>query len=180
MNIVIRPGKGRGGRAMHALPQIGFRYRSDTWRNGVLVAQRVAFNLLPLEGINHILNVVFGSEAKKPAWYLVPFEGNHNPNAADVMATWPATAVECVAYSEATRPEFVEAPSTTGLITNEASPGQFTLTLTKVLYGVAVVSAANKGSTTGVLVSEARFDLAKTVEPGDIELLTADVTLIST
>jgi len=130
-------------------------------------------NLLPDEGLLHMLNVVFGATAKVPNWYLALFSGQINPAPAWTAANFPATANEITSategYSNATRPAFTAAPAASGQITNLAAKAQFSIVCTTSLSieGAALLSSSGKGSTSGVLASASRFNQPRLLYNGD-------------
>ena len=86
---------------------LGFQYLIKHRRAGrILSVERVA-NLMPIEGINHMFNTEFHGGAQVATWFGFIFEGNYVPTSADVMATFPTLATECVAYAEVNRVTWV-------------------------------------------------------------------------
>lgn len=148
-------------------------------REGVVIEQETVHNLIPTEGLNHIMGVAFKSVPQVPTWYIAIYEGNFTPTDATAAATFPAAATECTAYTPAARVEYVEGAVATGSIDNTASKAEFTMTADKTIYGAVISSASAKGATTGVIVSAVRFATAKAVLTGDVLRLTAINTLAS-
>jgi hypothetical protein len=143
------------------------------------VDQERLHNLVPLEGRQHILSVIGNAGTQITTWYVLIFEGNYTPVSGDTMATFPASATECTAYTAATRPEWVEAAPSAGVITNSASKAEFTANATKTVYGAALSSSSVKGGTSGTLLSAGRFATSKTVDSGDVLRVTGNLTLNS-
>ena len=120
-------------------------------------------NLLPTEGLNHILRVALSNTAKLNTFYLSLFSGAYTPVAGLTAATYPAAATEITSgtegYSEATRRTWTPAAAATGAIDNVASKAAFTIATatTVTIRGAALVSDSVKGATTGVIISAARF-----------------------
>ncbi len=138
-----------------------------------------AHNIIPTEGRNSILDVVFHATTQITAWFCGLFEANYTPVAGDTMALFPAAATECTAYAETTRPAWVEGAASAGVTTNSASTATFTFNATKTLYGAFLSSSSVKGGTSGVLVSAAKFSASKSVDSGDLGRLTASITFTS-
>ncbi|HAR06003.1 MAG TPA: hypothetical protein DCR72_10590 [Pseudomonas sp.] len=140
-------------------------------------------NLLPDEGLLHMLNVVFGATAKVPAWYLALFSGQINPAANWSASNFAATANEIVSategYSNATRPGFATAPAAANQITNLAAKATFNIVCTTTLSveGAALLSNSGKGSTSGVLASASRYNQPRLLYNGDTYDLGYGVTL---
>lgn len=120
-------------------------------------------NLVPTEGINHILMVALSNTAKLNNFYLALYSGNYTPTAALTAANFAATATEITSgaegYSEATRPAWTPTITSAGVMDNYAAKADFTIvTATSLtIRGAAVLSDAVKGATTGVLISAAKF-----------------------
>lgn len=151
MNTVLRP---------------GFVYTVETIdRHGnVLDVERI-HNLMPTEGLNHLIATEFKGGTQVATWYIGLYEGNYTPTASDTAATFPALATECVAYDESTRVEFVDGAVSSGAMDNSASRAEFTFNADKTVYGGFISSAAAKSATSGVLSSVVRFSSPK--QPGD-------------
>lgn len=158
------------------LPQhdilVGGYFEGQIVRNGEVIDEWRDHNLVVDEGLNHLLNVALNAATQIGTWYLGIFEGNYTPVASVTAATITANSTECIAYTEATRPTYVEAASTAKSITNSASKGTFTFNATKTIYGAFLVSNSTKSGTTGTLFSAARFATAKSVVSTDQLLLT--------
>lgn len=137
---------------------------------GKVVDREEIHNLVPNAGLDYMALVALGLTTQVNSWFVLPFEGDYTPQAVDTMATFPASAVESTAYAETSRPEFVGAKVATGKVTNIGSRASFNFTTTKTIYGVALSSVSVKGSTTGLLVSAARFATPKAVSD-EYELL---------
>lgn len=157
----------------------GFRYLVEVVKDGVVIDSEVADNLMPTEGLNHMLGVTIKSVAAAPTWYIGLYEGNYTPVLTDTAALFPAAATETVAYSEATRVEFVEGAVAAGAVDNSASKAEFTFTANKTVYGGFISSASAKGGVTGALLSAVRFASPKVLEIGAILRVTAGFTLAS-
>lgn len=133
-----------------------------------------SFNIVPTEGIAHILNVALGPKAKTPNYYLALFSGAAAPTASWTAAQFPAVAGEVVSntegYSNANRPVWTPATTETNSIDNITTAAQLTIVTsgTLTVTGAALLTAAAKGSTTGVLISATKFASPRTFQNGDI------------
>ena len=154
-----------------------FTYIVEHVRGGVVIDTSHETNLVPTQGLTHILDVVCKGGAQVPTWYVAPYEGNFTPSATDTAANLPAAAVECVAYAEAARPTWVEGAIAGGAVTNVDSKAEFTMNATKTIYGCWLASVSGKGSTSGLVLSVVRFAASKTFQSGDIMRITAPVNL---
>jgi hypothetical protein len=157
----------------------GAAYHFEQYRNGVLIDEWEDHNIIPTQGLNHILSVTCNGGAQVATWYVGIFEGNYTPVAGDTMATFVASSTETTAYTEAARPAWVEATPAAGSTTNSASKAEFTMNATKTIYGAFLSSTATKAGTTGTLLSASRFATAKTADSGDILRVTVTMTLTS-
>jgi len=154
-------------------------YHIQIIRDGKIVDEFIEKNIVVDEGLNHMLNVAFNGSPQVTTWYVGIFEGNYTPVAGDTAATFPASATECTAYTEAARQEFVEAASTAKSITNGASKASFSMNATKTVYGCFITSASGKSSVLGTLMSAVKFSVAKAVTSGDTVTVTYTMNLAS-
>lgn len=152
--------------------RIGGKFIGQIIRQGQIIDEFEAKNLVTNEGLNSLLNVMFDGATQITTWYTGVFEGNYTPVAGVTAATVVAASTECTAYASATRPEYVEAASTAQSTTNSASRASFVFNATKTIYGAFLVSVATKSAGTGTLFAAARFASSKAVDSGDELLLT--------
>ena len=132
------------------------------------------------QGLNHLLDVGLHGTTPVSPWYVGIYEGNYTPLATDTAATFPASATECTAYTEATRQEYVEAVAAAQVTTNAASRATFTFNATKTIYGAFLTSVSTKSATTGTLLAADKAATAKAVTSGDQLLITYAITLTAT
>ena len=154
-----------------------FNYIVEHVREGVVIDSMDVTNLVPTQGLTHILDVVCKGGAQVPTWYIAPYEGDFTPSATDTAASLPAAAVECTAYAEAARQTWVEGAVSGGSVTNVDNRAEFTMNATKTIYGCWLSSVPTKGSTSGIALSVVRFPASKTYQSGDIMRITAPVSL---
>ncbi len=164
--------------------RIGFVHLVEHFRkdeSGIyrLIDQEEIHNLIPTEGLDHILNIAMRNGTPVASWYVALFEGNYTPVAGLTAATFPSAATECTAYDEATRPLWNSAAASNGVITNSANKAVFTMNATKTVYGIVMTSANAKSATSGVLTSAVRFAASKNVAATDILNVTSSITLTS-
>jgi len=157
----------------------GFTYRVEVVRDGQVVDSEVVDNLMPTEGLNHILNVLLKGAAQNASWYIGLYEGAYTPDAASTAATFPAAATEVTAYAETNRVLFQGSTVSGGQSNNSAARAEFTLSANKTVTGGFIASAPGKGATSGVLLSVVRFSSPKVVEAGSVLRVTAGVSLNS-
>jgi len=148
-------------------------------RAGDLIARVAGSNIIPTEGLNHILGVVLAGSSQSLTWYVALFEGNVTPANTLTAATYTATTTECTAYNEATRVAFVPGTAAAGVIDNSASRAVFTMNATKTVYGGGLLTASAKSATTGTLLAAARFSAARNVAAADELSVKYTLTLTS-
>lgn len=156
---------------------IGGIFTYELRRKDGTIEKWKSHNLVVNQGLNHVLDVALHGVAAVNPWYVAIFEGNYVPLATDTAATIVAAATECTAYTEATRPEYVEAAAATQSITNSASRATFTFNATKTIYGAFLTSVATKSATTGTLLAADKAATSKAVTSGDQLLVTYTLTL---
>lgn len=154
-------------------------YHGQLIREGEIVDEWTDKNLVVNEGLNSMLDIMFHGSTQITTWYVGLFEGNYTPVATVTAATIASAATETTAYTQGTRPEFVEAAAASQSITNSANRATFTFNDTKTIYGAFLVSSSTKSGTTGTLFSAARFASSKAVVSGDELLLTYTFTAAS-
>jgi hypothetical protein len=160
--------------------KLGFKYQFEIVKDGVVVDAWEETNLMPTEGLNHVLNTVLKGGTPVTTWYCSLFEGNYTPLATDTAAAFPAAATECTAYDEAARVAITFGTVAAGAVDNSAAKAEFTFNATKTVYGGAIQSVSGKGATTGALLSAVKFATAKSMEAGAVLRVTAGLTLTST
>ena len=130
-------------------------------------------NLIPTEGLAHILNVAMGSTAKPAGYFLALFSGAAAPAANWTAASFAAAASEIVSltegYTNATRPAWTPTNTSTGSIDNMASVASVTIATSSQLNvtGAAMLTNSSRGGTTGVLVSATKYAAPRIFQDGD-------------
>ena len=136
-------------------------------------------NLVTNQGKNLTNDVMFGATAKIATWYVAIFESNTTILVSHTYASPGFT--ECTAYDEATRPEYIDAPSASQVMTNVASRAVFTMNAGKTIYGAALVGGGSsptvKGNTAGggSLYSASQFSSSKVVVATNV--LSVDISI---
>lgn len=130
-------------------------------------------NLLPTEGLAHLLNVALGTSPKPTGYYLAIFSASVTPAANWKAASFAAVANEIISMSEghtsATRPQWTPATTTSGSIDNMSSVATLTIATASQLNvtGAALLSSSQRGGTTGVLVSASLYAAPRVFQDGD-------------
>lgn len=130
-------------------------------------------NLLPTEGLAHLLNVALGSTAKPTGYFLALFSGSASPAANWTAASFAAAASEIVSltegYTSATRPAWTPANTATGAIDNLGAVATVTIATASQLNvtGAAMLTTNARGGTTGALVSATKYAAARVFQNGD-------------
>lgn len=160
----------------------GFTWQYDIVHpSGRIEQGPIVCNLMPQAMIDHIAGLVRGTAAPVTAWYVFLFENNSYVPENPVFATdLPTTIGECQAYTEATRPLWVNDYDGVGVIDNLASKSEFTMTQEKTIVGSGLISTSVKGGNTGLIGSIVRFPSPQVVPIGGIFRFAAGLTLIPT
>jgi len=159
----------------------GFDYLVEVIEDGKVVDSSIEHNLLPQAAVNHIAGLIRGSGPTPiSSWYIGLFENNYVPDSSVTVSDLQTTVGESQAYDEADRLAWTTAFDGTSLISNASSVAEFTMSSTKTIYGAFIVSNATKGSTSGLMLSIARFSTAKQVEDGTVLRITAGLSLTPT
>lgn len=160
--------------------EAGGVFETEHRRGGILLSRDISANILPTEGLNHMLDVVLHQATVVPTWYVALFEGNVTPTNTLTAATFTATCTETTAYAEATRVPYVEGTASGGTTDNAASRAVFTINATKTIYGGALISASAKSATSGVILAASKFSLARAVVAADELSVRYSISLTST
>lgn len=165
--------------AITTLP-VGFKYLIEVVnKDGEVTDSEIVDNLMPLQGLNHMLGVVLKGSSQFASWYIGLYKGAYTPNANDTAANISANAVESSGYGSNRLP-FVGSTVSGGVCDNHDNKAEFTMTSAETIYGGFLVSAQSVGSTAGVLLSVVRFSSPKVLDVGSILRVTAGISLVST
>jgi hypothetical protein len=145
------------------------------WITGQESDIREDHNILPDEGLNHMLGVTLKGVTPITSWYAMLHSGTGTPTAALTAANYDATLSEITSaaegYSEATRVLWVgDAVDTVNTeVVNAAAPCTFTIASATSLgiNGAGLVSVSTKGSTSGILISAGKFSATRTFVAAD-------------
>lgn len=130
-------------------------------------------NLIPTEGLAHILNVALGTTPKPASYHLALFSAAAQPAANWTAASFASTASEIVSmtegYSAATRPTWTPANTATNSIDNMAAVAKVTMKTASSLtvQGAAMLTNSSKGGTTGALISASKYAAPRVFQDGD-------------
>ena len=130
-------------------------------------------NLIPTEGLAHILNVALGTTPKPASYHLALFSAAAQPAANWTAASFASTASEIVSmtegYSSATRPTWTPANTATNSIDNMAAVAKVTMKTASSLtvQGAAMLTNSSKGSTAGALISASKYAAPRIFQDGD-------------
>lgn len=161
--------------------RFGFYYDIETVReDGVVIDRDRVYNLIPIQGLNYIIETALRNGVPFAAIYVGLYEGAYTPVPGDTMAAFPGAATELTAYAEATRQPVVLAAASGGVAENSASKAVITgNTNGKQAQGAFISSAPTKGSTTGVLLSAVRFPSPKPLDAGTVLRITCGFSAAS-
>jgi len=125
-------------------------------------------------GLKDMNDKYFTGSGYSAAWYIGLYGSGstNNPAATDTASSHPGWT-EVTDYSESTRPAATFAAASSAdpsVITNSASPAQFSIDDTTVVGGAFLISDNTKGGTSGILFSAADFQ-----SPGDRSVVSGDI-----
>lgn len=110
-------------------------------------------NLMTNEGLNQVLDVLFGSASADSL--SVGLKDGTAPAAGDTMTE--AAAYEVTSYDEANRQSLSTGSASSQSIDNSGSPAQFTLSGSVTIGGAFVTTDNTKSGTSGTLYSSGDF-----------------------
>lgn len=163
--------------------QAGFTWTIEAIKDGVVIDREVQHNLIPIEGINYLINAGIKGATQSTSWYIAPFSGSYTPVSTDTAATFPASATEFTGYVETARQTLVLGTTSAGQVDNTASLATFTSPNTvtgATVAGGFITSSPTKGATSGTLISAVRFSSPKPFDQGTVLKITAGFSISST
>lgn len=130
------------------------RYKATLKSDGLVVAERSIENLVTTEGVNKLLDVMFGGASASDPWYIGLINNSPTPSLvnADTLAAHPGW-VETLDYS-GTRKAWVENAASNRAKTSTTN-AQFAINATITAYGLFLCNTA--AGTSGTLFSEGAF-----------------------
>ena len=159
---------------------IGFKYTTELILPGGKVERHVEKNLVPIQGLDHFLNVALKAGTQFPNFYIGLYEGDYTPQPTDTMAAFPAAATELTAYAESTRRVLTLGDVVSGSVDNSLARAEFTGNVNgRQAMGGFISSSPTKGSSTGILISAVRFPSPRPLDAGGILRVTAAFTIVS-
>ena len=160
-------------------------YDVEHWRKGKMLSKTQDHNIVVTEGLNFLLNVMFGGTTAFDPWNIMIFETTPTP-ALDATSTYVTGHgvdwTECNSFSAPTvRPAYVDAAAAAGVMTNSASKAVFTMSDTKTIYGAALCGGAESATVRDVTAGNfifcaALFGSAKSVVNTDVLNITITLT----
>lgn len=158
-------------RKLARMPLVGpyakrFRLRQG---GGDLIERIAGPNIIPTQGLNHILDVITHGAAQVNPWYFALYTGATAPAAGLTGTNFAATQTEFTGYDEATRVAYVEGTPAGGVIDNAASRAVFTCNATATIRGGALLSASAKGASgaSDILLACSAFPASRAVIDDD-------------
>jgi hypothetical protein len=147
-------------------------------KDGNLKWEAKSHNLVVNVGLQDMNTQYFKGATYSAAWYIGIYgaAASNTPAAGDTSASH-AGWTEVTAYSEGTRPAATFGTATTAdpsVISNSASPAQFTMSGTTTVGGAFLISNSTKGGSTGVLFSASDFQ-----SPGDRSVISGDIVKVT-
>ena len=157
------------------------RYTGRIIRDGKVIDEFDAKNLVVAQGLNYMLGAALAGGSVITTWYIGLFSGNYTVLDADVASGIASNATEVTAYAAGARQAWTPNSSTvTGKSTsNSSSQASFTFNGSVTVYGAFLISSATISGTGGTLFSGAQFSASKSVVSGDILQLTYTYTAAS-
>lgn len=137
-------------------------------KNGILVDEFDAKNIVTDEGVTHALDVALSNGSQISTWY-VGLKGTGAVAAGNTAAGIGTTNSwsEDTNYSESVRQTWTEAGVSSKSLTNAASVASFSINGTTTIYGAFLISSSTKSGTSGTLFAVANFSSSKALNNGD-------------
>lgn len=150
---------------------LGGKFHFQQIRNGRVIDEWDAKNIIPNEGLTYILRSAISNETSAiTAWYM----GLKNNTAATSGSTYAAKVfTEETGYTETARPSWDEGGESSQSIDNSSSPADFSINTTVTIYGAFLCGGGTAPSTKGgsgggsTLLCAADFSGGKSLNSGD-------------
>lgn len=153
-------------------------YQCDQYRKGELISggYREAPNTFITEGMDYLLEVIFGTTSKTGAaiWALGIFQNNVTPAAANVASTALGAAgtygaVQATSdVDETVFESYTIAAAASASCTNAASKAEYTMADTMTIYGAFLGDSSDMTSIAGKLISAKKFSASRDVIADDV------------
>jgi hypothetical protein len=160
-----------------------FTYHCTLARDGVIIDSWFEENIVPNVGLNYIFGAAFTGVTPITSWYVGVQSAAYDCVASDTFATYLAAATEVTTYTSATRVAYTPDTIVAGLVNNSVAPAVFTFNNggTITIAGAFLSSQSAKSSSSGTLVSAARFSSPRTgIIAGDVLTITCTNTPTTT
>lgn len=161
-------------------------FRYDLTENGVwFPAQKAGFgglftlirpdydpvpgkNTVTLPWLDGLLDTYFNAASAPPGFYIAPFTNAITPSSALTAANFASTQGEYTGYTQSARVAWTSnGASASQTVSNSNAPATFTIGASATtLNGAGLLTDSTKGSTGGVLIAAARFDVGNTLSSG--------------
>lgn len=137
-------------------------------------------NTVTLEYLDKILSDWFNGGAAPTGFYIAPFINNVAPTSALTAATFAGTQGEYIDYTETGRVPWVSnGIAVSQKVSNSNAVAEFTIgAAAATIRGAGLLTAPDKGATTGVLVAAALFSTANTLNAGSTLKIKYELTLV--
>jgi hypothetical protein len=159
---------------------LAYIYEFELLKGDRVVDRWVERNLIPSTGVNYLAQAMFGDTSPIGTYYIGLFQNNYVPVNGATSADIPGTIQEFTGYSQATRPLWSRVYDGAGAWDNVAARAEFSVTADQRIYGGFLVSSSAKNSSTGLLLSVARFASPKDITAGLTLRVRAGITLVPT
>jgi len=127
-------------------------------------------NVLPNEGLHHLLDATLKNSTRYATWYLMIHSGTGVPVAGTTAASYHGDLTEIsTGYTEATRVTWAgDAVSLANTeVVNDATPAVFTINGTVAVNGAGLTTQAVKLNTGGILMSAGKFAATRNLSDTD-------------
>lgn len=132
---------------------------------GQLIDSEHVLNMIPNQAWDFLIPAALGDIAAIGTFYCGLYTADYSPDAGVKASDLPGL-VEFTGYPGSTRPLYERSYSSAGVLSNVLNKAVITPTQDARAYGMFLVSASEKGSGSGILLSIGRFATAKQLTSG--------------
>ena len=157
-----------------------FIYNCTLERDGEVIDRWTERNIVPNVGLNYVFGAAFTGVTQITSFYVGVQSAAYDCVATDTFATYLSNAVEVTVYTSTPRIAYTVDAIVAGLVNNSVAPAVFTFNNTATVAGAFLSSQSAKSSSTGTLVSAARFSTPRSVISGDVLTITCTLTPTTT
>jgi len=164
--------------------EVGFTYTlKHIGVDGKLISVEQVHNIMPIVGIDYLLNTAFKGGSAYTSWYVSLFDANRLPLSTDTMETLMADCTENTAYTVTGGARklitFPAVNSGTLSTLDDANENEFDFVGASTVRGAFITTNVTRGNNAGLLISAVLFPSPKVISAGESLRVPVGFALVS-